>query len=385
MKNKISVGLLFLVVFSFAFTVFAANYNLGNVTLKNGSRGESVMELQRFLNDNLNLGLVIDGKLGPKTIAVIKKWQTDNGLVDDGLIGAKTKLRMNSMGNIASTPGSDRDAHGCIGSAGYQWCDAKQKCLRTFEESCVSSTTNPTSNLNKPALSLLYPNGGESFKGGDQVVVKWTSSNVSDYSFTINLKYYDKDNNFITDQELASFVPAGDNQKVVTIPTTLKQMNYVYKVSKYKISIGKIPSEYVLPGDISDNFFTIDRLPQIGTEYAIPSRTSAELSCIYKYQFGTDNPEITFEYGEDPCPLTSIDGLITPSCTNSSKIIGTQTYSSEPVVDATEKMFTSKYNILNLKPNTKYNYQCIVKNNKGKIVGYDKSSSTTYVQFNTTQ
>lgn len=33
-------------------------------------------------------------------------------------------------------PGSDRDAHGCIGSAGYTWCDAKQKCLRTWEESC---------------------------------------------------------------------------------------------------------------------------------------------------------------------------------------------------------------------------------------------------------
>ena len=52
-------------------------------------------ELQRFLNAKLNLGLVIDGKLGPKTIAVIKKWQKDNGLVADGFIGAKTKLKMN--------------------------------------------------------------------------------------------------------------------------------------------------------------------------------------------------------------------------------------------------------------------------------------------------
>jgi len=44
-----------------------------NVKLKNGSKGEGVKELQRFLNVKLNLGLVIDGKLGPKTIAVIKK------------------------------------------------------------------------------------------------------------------------------------------------------------------------------------------------------------------------------------------------------------------------------------------------------------------------
>ena len=53
------------------------------------------MELQRFLNARLNLGLVVDGKLGPRTIAVIKNWQSVNGLLADGLIGVKTKARMN--------------------------------------------------------------------------------------------------------------------------------------------------------------------------------------------------------------------------------------------------------------------------------------------------
>ena len=71
------------------------SYNLGTTTLKNGSRGEAVRELQRFLNDKLNLGLVLDGALGPKTIAVIKQWQAENGLVADGLIGVKTKAMMN--------------------------------------------------------------------------------------------------------------------------------------------------------------------------------------------------------------------------------------------------------------------------------------------------
>lgn len=32
--------------------------------------------------------------------------------------------------------GNDRDAHGCIGSAGYSWCNSKAKCLRIWEESC---------------------------------------------------------------------------------------------------------------------------------------------------------------------------------------------------------------------------------------------------------
>ena len=72
------------------------SYNFGTATLKNGSSGEAVKELQRFLNTKLGLGLVIDGALGPKTIAVVKQWQKDNGLVSDGLVGQKTKVKMNA-------------------------------------------------------------------------------------------------------------------------------------------------------------------------------------------------------------------------------------------------------------------------------------------------
>jgi len=73
------------------------SYNFGTVTLKLGSRGAAVKELQRFLNDKLNLGLKLDGILGAKTIAVIKKWQKDHNLVADGLIGNKTKAMMNEQ------------------------------------------------------------------------------------------------------------------------------------------------------------------------------------------------------------------------------------------------------------------------------------------------
>ena len=34
--------------------------------------------------------------------------------------------------------GNDSDAHGCKASAGYSWCDVKQKCLRTWEENCTN-------------------------------------------------------------------------------------------------------------------------------------------------------------------------------------------------------------------------------------------------------
>ena len=32
--------------------------------------------------------------------------------------------------------GGDKDEHGCIGSAGYQWCPSTEKCQRMWEEYC---------------------------------------------------------------------------------------------------------------------------------------------------------------------------------------------------------------------------------------------------------
>lgn len=52
-----------------------------------------------------------------------------------------------SSGSASSTSGgmvvgADSDEHGCKGSAGYSWCEEKQKCLRIWEESCLSSSTS---------------------------------------------------------------------------------------------------------------------------------------------------------------------------------------------------------------------------------------------------
>ncbi len=55
-------------------------------------------------------------------------------------------LPKNSLPARVTKPmvGNDRDSHGCIGSAGYSWCQAKQKCLRTWEEPCISNSPTPT-------------------------------------------------------------------------------------------------------------------------------------------------------------------------------------------------------------------------------------------------
>jgi len=51
--------------------------------------------------------------------------------------------------------GGDRDEHGCIGSAGYSWCEAKAKCLRAWEESCEAAQVEVT--WPKPGSTIISP------------------------------------------------------------------------------------------------------------------------------------------------------------------------------------------------------------------------------------
>lgn len=56
----------------------------------------------------------------------------------------KVALPYESGAEAAPIVGNDKDEHGCIGSAGYTWCEAKQKCIRSFEEECTASAEPAT-------------------------------------------------------------------------------------------------------------------------------------------------------------------------------------------------------------------------------------------------
>ncbi len=71
-------------------------------------------------------------------------------------IYTKTQFSITSAAAMTTEalPGGDRDAHGCIGSAGYSWCEAKQKCLREWEESCTAPAAPTTK---KSPLPVFLP------------------------------------------------------------------------------------------------------------------------------------------------------------------------------------------------------------------------------------
>jgi hypothetical protein len=75
-------------------------------------------------------------------LAVGKRGSVRKNIVWDtvGLYGVEWRLVVADVVDTSTRkvpmPGSDRDAHGCIGSAGYSWCESRQKCLRIWEEPC---------------------------------------------------------------------------------------------------------------------------------------------------------------------------------------------------------------------------------------------------------
>jgi len=161
--------------------------------------------------------------------------------------------------NSQNIVGGDRDAHGCIGSAGYSWCEAKQKCLRTWEEPCEE--------LNVPTtIKVRFPNGGETLKIGSTHTIEWATPGLS----------YD------------TYVSLVENMGGVTAPCTylIAQFNNTSIKSDIQTYNWKVPSEYssdmcgttqlagkqfkimisfrdtngrIVMSDQSDNYFTITK------------------------------------------------------------------------------------------------------------------------------
>lgn len=69
--------------------------------LKVGSKGTQVQQLQVFLN------IDADGIFGKGTESSVKKWQTENNLVADGIVGDKTWETM-GLDELATTDNSER-------------------------------------------------------------------------------------------------------------------------------------------------------------------------------------------------------------------------------------------------------------------------------------
>ncbi len=105
-----------------------------------GSRynnSNEVKQLQTFLYNYYGMTgqYNVTGYYGRVTKNLVSKLQIEQNLYPvTGGVGPLTRAAISRL--CGGVVGGDRDEHGCIGSAGYSWCANKNKCLRTWEESC---------------------------------------------------------------------------------------------------------------------------------------------------------------------------------------------------------------------------------------------------------
>ena len=129
------------------------------MTLKKGSQGEAVKQIQR------KLGLKDDGDFGQKTHDAVAAWQKANGLLDDGIVGPKTWAMMFPL-VLPETPFKLINLRGHIGdSVLLQIPDVAKKFnittalrLAHFLSQCAHESGNftvVTENLNYDANGLV--------------------------------------------------------------------------------------------------------------------------------------------------------------------------------------------------------------------------------------
>ena len=75
-----------------------------------------------------------------------------------GLIIAIMVLKQNQNEQII---GGDKDEGGCLIAAGYSWCEIKEKCLRTWEESCFDECVSDRDCIKVESTCCSCNMGGE--------------------------------------------------------------------------------------------------------------------------------------------------------------------------------------------------------------------------------
>lgn len=73
------------------------NLPIPNYYLRLGSKGMEVNKLQAALNYVLKTNLSIDGKFGPLTLAALRKFQKQYGLIQDGIYEPKSQKKLREV------------------------------------------------------------------------------------------------------------------------------------------------------------------------------------------------------------------------------------------------------------------------------------------------
>jgi len=120
------------------------------------------------------------------------------------------------------------------------------KLKSCVEDARQKSINNNINNDPQSSMVVISPNGGETYKVGDKINIRWNYSNLLSRSFSICL-YTDKEGCFYT---ISNNIPFGTNNFDWTIDNSILSGNYKITVGG---TVGFDGSVY----DRSDDFFAI--------------------------------------------------------------------------------------------------------------------------------
>ncbi len=116
--------------------------------------------------------------------------------------------------NSTGLVGNDSDEHGCVASAGYMWCEQKQKCLRVFEEFCGDAVA--------AIVADIKDNTGVELGAPEETEFNWIVGR----------------DDTIADATIAGLMYSADSVKMADYDKVEKYLNDTFGLDKYNIADG---------------------------------------------------------------------------------------------------------------------------------------------------
>lgn len=179
-----------------------------------GSSGDEVKMIQEALKNKGFFKDKVDGKFGINTLRAVLAFQKENKLTANGVLD-EASLRLLVPSLVDNSDSSDK-------------CDS----------------TTP------PSITVLSPNGGETYTAGQKITLKWKTCNIS--ANALLTVYLDYNGYSLNIGNSGQFMTLNDGSEIITLPNVSAYGNL------FKMHI--VQDDFTLnpPVDTSDNTFTIN-------------------------------------------------------------------------------------------------------------------------------
>ena len=250
--------------------------------LAKGAKGEDVKQLQEFLKNFTGVypNGSTDGRFGPLTVAAVKKFQKQNNLSSEGIVGPKTqeklKILVNSIPTVTTTP----IVSPALGEV--QILPVNTTPIGPITTPATPCKTPTKTEVQSTFIKVLSPNGGEQWKIGGTYTIKYSAKDIAQNKAL--LIYLEKG------YDAPSTKTGANSSSLIGLTTNLE--SYTYTVpsnasgwpglgNNYKITImvegsysscGAV-SSYI--GDSSDETFSIVAGQQFNTVTTTPTGAPA--------------------------------------------------------------------------------------------------------------